>query len=89
MHDLIFNILGNITYIIAQYNYIIIFLLMTVESSFIPFPSEIVMIPAGYLVSKGKLSFTYSLLSGILGSIAGALINYHIARTAGSKLLYK
>ena len=87
MENLIFSILGNVTQIIENYSYVIIFLLMAVESSFIPFPSELVMIPAGYLVTKGKLSFTYALLSGILGSIIGALVNYHLARTIGFKFL--
>lgn len=89
MDNFILDILGNITQIIEHYSYIIIFLFMAIESSFIPFPSELVMIPAGYLIAKGKLSFSYALLSGILGSIAGALVNYHLARTIGSKLLYK
>ena len=62
---------------------------MAVESSVIPFPSELVMIPAGYLIYKGKLSFMYALLSGILGSVAGALVNYYLARTIGYKMLYK
>ena len=89
MHDFIFNILGDITQIIEDYNYLIIFLLMAVESSFVPFPSEIIMIPAGYLVSKGKLSFSLSLLAGILGSVAGALVNYHLAKSLGYKILLK
>ena len=66
MNDFIINILGNINLLIEQYNYLIIFALMTIESSFIPFPSEIVMIPAGYLVSRGTLSFIYSLFSSVL-----------------------
>ena len=89
MNDIIQNILGNITDIIEQYNYLIIFVLMTVESSFIPFPSELVMIPAGYLIAKGKLSFSLSLFAGICGSIFGALINYQLARLLGYKFLYK
>jgi membrane protein DedA with SNARE-associated domain len=89
MHDTIEYILGNITQIIEKYNYLIIFLLMTIESSFIPFPSEIVMIPAGYLVAKGTLSLSLSIISGVSGSIVGALINYQIAKLLGYKLLHK
>lgn len=87
MTDIFFNLLGDLTNFIENYNYGIIFFLMAIESSFIPFPSEIIMIPSDYLVAKGKLSFTLCLLSGILGSIVGALVNYYIAKTLGFKLL--
>ena len=89
MHEIIEYLLGNVTHIIEKYNYLIIFVLMAVESSFIPFPSEIVMIPAGYLVAKGTLSLSLSILSGVLGSIMGALLNYQIAKLLGYKLLHK
>jgi len=89
MTELIINILGNITQIIEQYSYLIIFLFMTIESSFVPFPSELVMIPAGYLVAKGSLSLSMAILSGILGSIAGAMINYYLAKTLGNKFINK
>jgi membrane protein DedA with SNARE-associated domain len=89
MNDFIINILGNINLLIEQYNYLIIFALMTIESSFIPFPSEIVMIPAGYLVSRGTLSFIYSLFSSVLGCVFGAFINYYLAKCLGLKILQK
>jgi len=89
MSEFIVNILGNITEIIEQYQYLIIFIFITIESSFIPFPSELVMIPAGYLVAKGKLSLTLSILAGILGSIAGAYINYFLAKKLGTKFISK
>jgi membrane protein DedA with SNARE-associated domain len=89
MNDFITDILGNINLLIEQYNYLIIFALMTIESSFIPFPSEIVMIPAGYLVSQGTLSFIYSLFSSILGCVFGAFINYYLAKCLGLKILQK
>jgi membrane protein DedA with SNARE-associated domain len=87
MHDIIVNLLGNITEIIEQYQYFIIFLFITIESSFIPFPSEIVMIPAGYLIAKGKLSFTFALIASVLGSITGAFINYYLAKKLGVKII--
>ncbi len=55
-------------------------ILMAVESSAIPFPSEIVMPPAGYLVAKGRMSFPLVLVSGIGGSLIGALANYFAAK---------
>jgi len=75
--------------LIFEWGYLGIFLLMVVESSFIPFPSEIVLVPAGYLASKGDMSITYIMLSGVGGSLVGALINYYLALTLGRKILQK
>ncbi|MGM0622966.1 MAG: DedA family protein [Campylobacterota bacterium] len=66
-----------------------IFFLMLLESSFFPFPSEVVMIPAGYLVYKGEMNMFYVLLAGTLGSLAGALINYYIAKRWGRAFLLR
>lgn len=64
-----------------------IFLLMAVESSVIPFPSEVVMPPAGYLVSQGKMNPWLVVLAGGLGSLTGAYANYYGARYLGRPLL--
>lgn len=64
-----------------------IFLLMAVESSIIPFPSEVVMPPAGYLVSQGTMNPWLVVLAGGLGSLAGAYANYYGARYLGRPLL--
>jgi membrane protein DedA with SNARE-associated domain len=69
-----------LTETIFQLGYPGIALLMAVESSAIPFPSEIVMPPAGYNVALGKMSFPLVVAAGIAGSLAGALINYAAAR---------
>lgn len=75
--------------LIFDWGYLGIFLLMVVESSFIPFPSEIVLIPAGYLAQKGEMSLFYIMLSGTAGSLVGAFVNYYLAFTLGRKLLTK
>lgn len=66
-----------------------VFLLMAVESSFIPFPSEIVLIPAGYLASKGDMNLALILTSALGGSMVGAYTNYFLALTLGRKFLLR
>lgn len=75
--------------LIFDWGYVGIFCLMAVESSFIPFPSEIVLIPAGYLASQGELRIDMIMLSALGGSMAGAFINYYLALTLGRKILRK
>jgi membrane protein DedA with SNARE-associated domain len=65
-----------------------VFFLMTIESSFIPFPSEIIIPPAAYLAQKGEFNIYLVVLFGILGSLIGALINYYLAYTLGRKIVY-
>jgi len=75
--------------IVGDWGYTGIVIMMAIESSFIPFPSEIVMIPAGYLAYKGEMSLGPVLLAGFTGSMIGAWINYFLAMTLGRKFLYK
>jgi membrane protein DedA with SNARE-associated domain len=75
--------------IISKFGYFGIFVGMTIESSFIPFPSEIIMIPAGYLVYKGEMNLFLAILTGTLGSITGALVNYYLASSIGKPILEK
>ena len=63
--------------------------MMFLESSFIPFPSEVVMIPAGYLAYQGEMNFFVAVFFGILGSLAGALLNYYLALFFGREILIK
>ena len=60
-----------------------IVVLMAVESSILPLPSELVMPPAGYLAAKGEMSFVLAVACGVLGSILGALANYGLAHWLG------
>lgn len=75
--------------LIFDWGYLGIFLLMVVESSFVPFPSEIVLVPAGYLASQGQMSITLIMASAVGGSLIGAFINYYLALTLGRKILQK
>ncbi len=74
---------------IGSMGYTGIFLLMAMESSIIPIPSEIIMPPAGYLVQEGKMNMALVILSGTSGSLFGAYVNYFAARWLGRPLLVK
>ena len=87
--SVITEIINWIVATVGNLGYPGIFLLMLIESSFIPFPSEVIMIPAGYLASKGEMNIFVAIGCGILGSLAGALINYYLAIWLGRPLLIK
>lgn len=74
---------------VGDFGYFGIFFMMLLESSFVPFPSEVVMIPAGYLAYLHRLSLPLALICGVAGSIAGALVNYYIALFLGRAFLIK
>ncbi len=74
---------------VGSLGYLGIFFMMLIESSFFPFPSEVVMIPAGYLAQKGEMNIFIVILMGILGSIAGALVNYYLAMHFGRAFLVR
>ncbi|MBP5319552.1 MAG: DedA family protein [Kiritimatiellae bacterium] len=78
------------------WGFALIFLFMTVESSFIPFPSEIVMIPAGFLAYRHELTTGHPVadlilacLCGLTGSLAGAYVNYALSAWLGEPFLRK
>jgi len=81
--ELINQLLTTLLSVINKLGYLGIFIGMTIESSFIPFPSEAILIPAGVLVAKGQMTFFVVFLAGLLGSLAGALVNYFLALYLG------
>ncbi len=87
LSEFIKDIINWLVGLIDSLGYIGIFILMAIESSFIPFPSEVVLIPAGVLVQKGEMYFFFVLLMGILGSLIGALFNYYLALHLGRKTI--
>src|ERR1700716_2171085 len=66
-----------------------IIVLMAMESSIFPVPSELVIPPAAFLAAQGKLSFTGVVLAGTLGSYLGAAITYWVSRLIGRPLIMK
>lgn len=74
---------------VGQWGYTGIVVMMLLESSFFPFPSEVVMIPAGYLAQKGEMNIVVAIVMGIVGSWLGALINYYLAVFLGRPFFLK
>jgi len=89
MRDLMHQMAAWLVATVGALGYPGILLLMAVESSFIPFPSEIVMIPAGYLAAQGKMSIPMAIGAGIAGSLLGAWVNYLIAERLGRPFILR
>lgn len=73
----------------ANLNYFTIFLLMTIESSFIPFPSEIVVPFAAWKAGEGTLTLWGVVAASSAGAMTGAIINYYLAMWIGRPVLYR
>ena len=87
MEEFIISLTGGA---LENLNYFWIIVFMTIESSFIPFPSEVVMIPAAYMAAaEGEMSVPMIILCGTIGALIGALINYSLAYYLGRPIVYK
>ena len=82
------TLLPIITWYMDHINYYTVCLLMTIESSLIPFPSEIVVPPAAWKAAQGELSLGLVILSATVGAMAGALFNYYLALFLGRRIVY-
>jgi len=96
MLDALASHLDSIPALAPVWGYVLIFFFMAVESSFIPFPSEIVMIPAGVMAARGELTLhspladlSLACLVGVAGSLAGAYFNYYLSGRLGEPFLRK
>lgn len=83
--EILASITTGLLGLIDSLGYVGIFILMTIESSFIPFPAELIVIPAGALVAAGQMNWFPALIAATLGSVAGAYINYYIALHIGRR----
>lgn len=77
-----------IDWYMGNINYFTVTLLMTIESSFIPFPSEVIIPPAAWKAAQGELNVYLVFTAGILGSLLGAVFNYFLALYLGRKVVY-
>jgi membrane protein DedA with SNARE-associated domain len=89
MKNLFNSIVFAIVSIVGKLGYAGIVAMMFLESSFFPFPSEVVIPPAGYLASQGQMSMVLVIFFGIVGSILGALFNYWVAIRLGRPLILR
>ncbi|MFH0907853.1 MAG: DedA family protein [bacterium] len=87
--DVLHQLVNFVVTVVGQWGYPGIVVMMFLESSCFPFPSEVVMIPAGYLAHQGQMNFWITILMGIVGSWFGALFNYYLALALGRPLLLK
>lgn len=75
--------------ILQRLDYFWITVLMAIESSFIPFPSEIVVPPAAYRAANGELNIFWVIFWSTVGCNIGALANYYLARHLGRPVIYR
>lgn len=85
----LFDAAALFQWVVDNASYLLIFVLMTVESSFIPFPSEVVVPPAAYLAcTKGDMNVVLVVLVATAGALCGALVNYFLSLWIGRPLVY-
>lgn len=79
-----------IQWVLENLNYWVVTLFMAIESSFIPFPSEVVVPPAAWLAMAGdSMNIFLVVVAATLGADIGALVNYFLARWLGRPIVYK
>jgi len=78
-----------IDWYMANLNYFTVAFLMVIESSFIPFPSEVVIPFAAYKAAQGDMNVFGVVLAGTIGALIGALVNYYLAKYLGRPLVHK
>jgi len=74
---------------VEAYGYLGVFLLMALESSIVPIPSEIIMPPAAYWAAQGRMNFSLVVLAGALGSLFGSLVGYAVSRAVGAPVVMR
>jgi membrane protein DedA with SNARE-associated domain len=86
----LFNASEFFQWFVENANYLFVFIFMTIESSFIPFPSEVVVPPAAYLACTGTdMNFGLVIVFATLGALTGAFINYYLALWIGRPIVYR
>jgi membrane protein DedA with SNARE-associated domain len=74
---------------VETYGYLGVFLLMALESSVVPIPSEIIMPPAAYWAAQGRMDFRLVVLAGTFGSLFGSIVSYAVSRAVGAPVIMR
>lgn len=72
-----------------QIGYLGIFIGMFIESTMVPLPSEVIMIPAGIAAAKGEMNLYLLIFVGVFGNVSGAVFSYYLADYLGRPILLK
>jgi len=89
MHALFDSTIHFLLNFINQIGYIGIFIGMFLESTLIPIPSELIMIPAGIAAQQGSMNIYFIVLAGVLGNVLGAIFSYYLAASIGHPILLR
>lgn len=89
MHQILHDFVNIFVNMINEIGYLGIFIGMFLESTIVPIPSELVMIPAGIASAKGIMNIYIATIVGTLGNILGAVFSYYLALTLGRKIILK
>lgn len=89
LQNLFHELLKSWFLFVENWGYLGVFLLMALESSIVPVPSEIVMPPAAYWAAQGRMSFWGVVLAGTAGSYFGSIVSYWVSRWVGGPVVAK
>lgn len=89
LHSLIEGVISALVVFINKVGYLGIFIGMFVESTIIPVPSEVVMIPAGLAAANGDMNLFLVIFIGVLGNVLGAIFCYYISASLGRVVLFR
>lgn len=88
MHSFFSALIETLINFINQIGYLGIFIGMFLESTVVPIPSELIMIPAGISAAKGGMNIYIATILGIIGNILGAIFSYYLASSIGRRILF-
>ena len=87
MSELLTQAFDWIVATVEHWGYAGIVIMMAVESTILPFPSEAALIPAGYLAAQGKMNAGIAIFCGMFGSLLGASVNYGVSLWLGRPIM--
>jgi len=89
MHSLFDSLVTLLINFIDKIGYFGIFIGMFLESTVVPLPSEVIMIPAGMSAAlNGKTNIYLAIIAGVLGNVCGAIFSYYLASSLGRSILF-